>query len=372
MTGSDGNSCACGGTIPEGPSGEPRPGGCPRVVMSHHQREGNLPRSLSISPHLWITLPGMETTEAQTFELPGSAATSAYWQLAGAGGLVLLSVVNFVVALRTNVTMLKLQLGCTAPMVAAIFLFGTAIRALRMAVLVRITPGALEIRHRSGSVLVLPWQQIVLVNTGSPPMTTKKHLTLHDARGKVLARLSEDFQDFPGMETAIRAHQIPSPQQAAVKRGQGRRKGVFFMAFGVVFIALAVVNGWIALKDRRDQELFQKLGRSTEATIVRQFIAPDGRTHRIEFRVDDVPDAPVVNVEVNEILWMVMTPGRHMAVIAVPGRPDLAHLTMGEIADNFAPPFGIMLPASIAVGLFAMAIFVLGILVFRGMQAKWI
>lgn len=314
----------------------------------------------------------METLDTPVFELPGSAATRAYWQLAGVGALVLFSVANFFVALRTNVNMLNLQLTCTAPMVAAVFLFFSAIQALRMAVFVRITPQALEIRRRSGVMLVLPWEQIVLVSTSSAPMTAKKHLALYDAGGKVLARLSEDFGDFSTLEAAIRARQAPSPQQTVVKRGQGRRKGVFFIVFGVVFTALALGNAWMALKEHGDRELFAKLGRSTSATIVRQFIAPDGRTHRVEFRVDDVPDAPVVNVEVNQILWMGMTPGEHIAVIAVPGRADLAHLAIGEIADNFLPPFGIMLSLSIVLGLFAIAVFVVGVLVLRGMQAKWI
>jgi hypothetical protein len=314
----------------------------------------------------------METYDAQVFELPASAVTTAYWQLAGAGALALFGIANFFVALRVNVSMLNLQLTCTGPIVVAVFLLSSGIRALRMAVVVRITPQALEIVRRSGAMIVLPWQRIVLVNTGSPAMTAKKHLTLYDSGGKVLARLSEDFQDFPAMEAAIRARQSESPQQTEVKRGQSRRKGVFFMVFGVIFTALGVGNVLIALHDRSDRELFEQRGRSTTATVVRQFIAPDGRTHRVEFRVDNAANAPAVNIEVNEILWMGMTPGRHIAVVAVPDHPDIAHLPTGEIEDNFAPSFAIMLPLSLAIILFAIGIFVLGVLVIRGFQAKWL
>lgn len=144
------------------------------------------------------------------------------------------------------------------------------------------------------------------------------------------------------------------------------------MVCGVLFTAVGVANAWIALTEHKDRELFEKLGRSTRATVVRQFIAPNGRTRRIEFRVDGVPNAPDVNVEVDPILWMAMTPQQHIRVIAVPRHPDIAHLPIGEIQDNSAPSFVVMLPLSMGICLFAVATFVVGILVFRGMQAKWI
>jgi hypothetical protein len=174
------------------------------------------------------------------------------------------------------------------------------------------------------------------------------------------------------MEAAIRARQTQSPRAADVKRGQGRRKGLFFMLFGVIFLALGVANICISLKESRDRELFQKFGRPTHGTVVRQFIAPNGRTHRIEFRVDGAPNAPVVNVEVNQILWMSMIPGKHIPIIAVPDRPDVAHLAIGEIRDNSMPSSGIMIVLSVAIGLFAIATFVVGVLAFRGFQAKWL
>lgn len=314
----------------------------------------------------------METSEAQIFELQGSAVAKAYWQLAGAVALILFTIANFFLAVRTKANMVNLHLMCTAPMIMAVFLIATAIRTLRMAVFVQITSRALEIRRRSGATLILPWRQIVLVNSGSAPMTAKKHLTLYDTGGKVLARLSEDFANFHDMETEIRARQVQSPQQTQVKRGHNRRKGVLFMLFGVVFTALGIVNAWIALGAHSDNELFLKLGRPTNATVVRQFIVPDGRTHRIEFRVDDVSNAPVVNVEANEFLWAAMTPGQHIPVVAVPRRPDIAHLAIGEVRDNFTPPFGMMVLLSVAISVFAIGVFLLGVLVLRGMQAKWI
>lgn len=79
-----------------------------------------------------------------------------------------------------------------------------------------------------------------------------------------------------------------------------------------------------------------------------------------------------MNVEANQFLWAAMTPGRHIPVVAVPGRPDIAHLAIGEVRNNFTPPFGMMLLLSIVILIFAIAVFVVGVLVMRGMQAKWI
>jgi hypothetical protein len=67
-----------------------------------------------------------------------------------------------------------------------------------------------------------------------------------------------------------------------------------------------------------------------------------------------------------------MTPGQHIPVVAVPGRPDIARLAIGEVRDNFTPPFGMMLLLSIVISVFSIGISVIGVLVLRGLQAKWI
>lgn len=63
----------------------------------------------------------METPDTNVFERPASAVVAAYWQLAAAGGLVLFSIVNFLVTLRINVSMVNLQMTTTAPMLGAFF-----------------------------------------------------------------------------------------------------------------------------------------------------------------------------------------------------------------------------------------------------------
>ena len=97
--------------------------------------------------------------------------------------------------------------------------------------------------------------------------------------------------------------------------------------------ALGGVNGWLAYSDARAQRLLRESAVPGEATVVRKFVAPDGRTHRIEYRVAGVEAAPLENVEVNPLLWSAMAEGERLPVLYVPADPSVSHLRIGQIDD---------------------------------------
>jgi hypothetical protein len=211
-----------------------------------------------------------------------------------------------------------------------------------------------------------------LAPTGQAAVSTKRVLRLYGEGGKRLVTLTDDLQYFHVLEAEIRRRMAehPSPQRDGVALGKVRRKGLLMVLAGVVFLGLALVNAWIALHDRESAQLLATQGRPSEAIVVRKFIAPDGRTRRIEYRVD-VAGAPVENVEVEPLLWELLQERQRVPVISVPGRPDVSRLAAGQVDDSMHADPRLMLVASAVMGVFSAGIIVAGILGRRGLTVKW-
>jgi hypothetical protein len=93
-----------------------------------------------------------------------------------------------------------------------------------------------------------------------------------------------------------------------------------------------------------------------EGEIVRRFVAPNGVTKRIEYRVQG---SKLRNVEVDPILWDQLEHAKTVPVVHIPDEPDINRLEFGEVKkDDFTgtPAGGYLL--STLGGL--MALFVLG------------
>jgi hypothetical protein len=58
-------------------------------------------------------------------------------------------------------------------------------------------------------------------------------------------------------------------------------------------------------------------------------------------------------------------------VIAVPGRPDVSHLTTGQIDDPMHPKPGMMLLLSAVIGVMSLVFVAGGLLNRRGLDLKW-
>lgn len=71
---------------------------------------------------------------------------------------------------------------------------------------------------------------------------------------------------------------------------------------------------------------------------MRKFLAPDGRTHRVEFRVADAgDDAYLHNIEVDARFWPMLREGMLVPVKTVAGHPEIARFP-GEVKDDFLNP----------------------------------
>jgi uncharacterized membrane protein YidH (DUF202 family) len=216
------------------------------------------------------------------------------------------------------------------------------------------------------------WEEIALAPTANTAISSKRVLKLYGESGKILVTLTDDLQDFDRLVTQIkqRMAERPSARRATVANTKLRRTGAGLIAGGLLFLALAVANGWIALHERRAANLLQTQGQPAAAIVLRKFTAPDGRTRRIEYKVD-APNAPTQNVEVNPVLWQLLQPNQRIEVTAVPGHPDISHLVAGQVDDKTTSNPSLMLLLSIAIAIMSMVFLIAGALNWRGLELKW-
>lgn len=286
--------------------------------------------------------------------------------VAGGVCVVCFALLGFAVSLLTRVGQFGLHAMTTVPMLFAVGLFATAWSSLRAPKTVTLNDKGLEITSTNGRVREIAWADVVLVKS-EPQLMGEKRFILYGANGKALISLAQGFEKFDAMCASItrRVEANPSPLKAAVERGKARRSAAFLMCGGVLAWALAGVNFWMASVDQKNRELFDTQASPTTATIAELVIAPDGRTHRVHFKVDGVgADAPVVNVEVDPGLWRTLKTGTTVLVKAVPGRPDLAKLLVGQIDDDESPS-----PRKMYV--LCAVVAVMGVVFFGGGVREW-
>lgn len=156
----------------------------------------------------------------------------------------------------------------------------------------------------------------------------------------------------------------PAPAQENAKARWARKRAVFLMALGVSAWALGGTNLWLAMYDRESQRLLEDRSVPATATVVKRLIAPDGRTHRIHYRVNDAGgQSAQANVEVQPDLWESLEVGETVEVFTVAGRPDISQLVAGQVLDRY--------PAPGARALMALAIILLGILFVASGVMNW-
>ncbi len=129
-----------------------------------------------------------------------------------------------------------------------------------------------------------------------------------------------------------------------------------FMAFACGFIV------WLTYQKQRADRLLEERGQPGEAEIVRRFVAPNGVTKRLEYRViaEDDGRSATQNVEVEPAYWDSLEGVKTIPVVVVPGEPGISRLEEGQVTrdDEFTrtPAGGYTLAA--LGGL--MAVFMLG------------
>ncbi len=293
------------------------------------------------------------------------SAQKAAWLFIASASLVAVAAVGFFIALRLPENVLRLHATTTLPMIGAFSCLGAAFTLWRSPREVRLTPAGVSVSYANRTD-EFPWDQIALAAKADTGMSGGKALKLYDGAGRVLAKLSDNLIGFDDLARALDARLAARPHVRAstVTASHSRKRAALLALGGMAALALAGANGWLAYDDARAARLLREAAVAGEAIIVRKFIAPDRRTHRIEFRVADVADAPLENVEFDRILWAVVAEGQRLPARYVPAEPGISRLEMGQIdAEPMSPTMQVV--GSVFVGLLGLALVVASVLEWR-------
>jgi hypothetical protein len=194
----------------------------------------------------------------------------------------------------------------------------------------------LTVEYRRGSRRVT-WDEVGAAPVETSGTSHRRGVNVTDRTGRSIVRLDESFSRFDVMASLIANHVEARGDDASfpIFRKKARRQGVMifiiglFMAIGCGFIA------WMTYQKQRADRLLATRGRPGEAEIVRRFVAPNGVTKRLEYRVVGADGAgPTENVEVEPGYWDSLEGERTVPVIVVPGEPGVSRLEEGQVADD--------------------------------------
>ncbi len=268
----------------------------------------------------------------QVFVRPDSAGLSAtMWMLAGAAAIAF-AVVGLVVAIRGRVGPMALQSMTTMPTLVGLGAIAAGWTMLRAPRRVSVGPDGLTIETKQGTRRVR-WDEVGFAAVETGGTNHRRRLNVTDLRGKSIAMLDESFSRFDVMTSLIANHMESKGEDTAspILRKKARRQAVMafviglFMAFACGFIV------WSTYQKQRADRLLEERGQPGEAEIVRRFLAPNGVTRRLEYRVVGADgQSATENVEVEPAYWESLEGKKTIPVIVVPGEPGISRMEEGR------------------------------------------
>ena len=308
--------------------------------------------------------------DEHVFPLRQSAATGALLWLAGGIAALALAAVGMGVALVVRVDQLALHFMTTLPTVIGLGALCSAWMTARTPRAVSVGPSGVRIISR-GAAQIYPWDQIgwSTVQPGSLNML-RRHLKLYNVEGRVVAQVSDAIEDFDTLTELIAARITAKEDETAdrIGRAKAKRTAVFWAVAAVALLALAGAIAWMTHRDLRAARLLQESAVPGEAEIEERFLAPNGVTPRLVYKIT-APDgrSATRNAEVFRRLWDQLVGVKTVPVIYVPDEPWISRLAFGEPEDRELtkqPLIGYGLPALAA----ALSIYLLvaAVLMWRG------
>ena len=181
------------------------------------------------------------------------------------------------------------------------------------------------------------WADIGWAATGTSTMGFRRQLTLYDIRGKTIASLSDAFDGFDSLVEQVQSHIAKKADATAptIQKRKGRKSAVFVASVALILGAVSIANLWMGFEEKRTAKLLQEAGVPGEAEIVRRFVAPNGVTRRLEYRVSGVGgQTGTRNAEVTPAYWDSLETAKTVPVIYVPQEPAVSRLVQGEVESR--------------------------------------
>jgi hypothetical protein len=279
------------------------------------------------------------------------------------GGIAAFGVgaVGFVAALAMRVDQFSLHSMTTLPALCGFWAIVAALTIARSPQEVAVGPDGVRIVRRGDSRLI-GWDDIGWSMT-AVSVPNRRLLKLYDARGKMCAKLSNALDDFDLLVELIDRRIAAKGGDTAgrIQLAKAKRTAVFTGLAGIVFLGVAGALAWTAHEKMRGARLLEETGALGVADIERRFLAPNGVTPRLVYRVTASDGrSGTRNAEVTRSVWNALDGAKTVPVVYVPEDPSFSRLAFGEVKEDDPlqqPLTGYGLPAIGAVmSLFFLAV----------------
>lgn len=266
------------------------------------------------------------------FENPDPRAGDPTYLFLGGIGLIVLAIAGFIVAISTRHGQMSLHLMSTLPTIIAVALLARAFSLRNLPRRIVVGPDAIEITTKR-STRRYPWSEIGSAATANVLNSQKTCLCITDTAGKTIIRIDESFPGFPRLVKLVESFIDAKPDDTSsrIMSRKARRMGLLCLVFGCLLGGAAVFIALMTRQEQRAATLLAAKGVPGEGEIVRRFVAPNGWTKRLEYRVRG---SSVKNVEVDPNFWSKLEHARTVPVVYVPDEPDINRLEIGEIKEN--------------------------------------
>ena len=273
-----------------------------------------------------------EQTGEQVFEIQDPRAGNPTYLFLGGLGLIVVAIAGFIVAIGVPHGQISLHMTTTLPTLVAVAMLARGLSLRNMPRRIVIGPDAIEIAGKR-STRRYAWSEIGSAATANVLNSHKTCLRITDTAGKAIVRVDESFPGYQRLVKLVESYIDAKPDDTSLRimTRKAKRTAVVCFFFGCVLGAVAV---FIALETREKQragELLALKGVPGEGEIVRRFVAPNGVTKRLEYRV---AGSKVRNVEVEPMFWDELEGAKTTPVVYVPEEPDVSRLEFGEVEDK--------------------------------------
>jgi len=273
-----------------------------------------------------------EQYDNQVFENPSSQAGNPMYSFLGGIGLIIFAIVAFIFAMGTRPGQMMLHMTTTMPTIIAIGLLTRGFLLRSQPIRIVVGPDGMEITTKQ-STRRFSWSEIGSSTKTNILNSNKTCLRVTDAAGKSIVRIDESFPGYQRLVNLVEFH-IDAKQDDTSFRIMSRnakRVGILSFAFGCFLAAAAVFIALTTRESQRAQELLLAKGVPGEAELVRRFVAPNGVTKRINYRING---SKIMNVQVEPSFWDKLEHAKAVSVVYVPEEPDISRLQFGEAKNN--------------------------------------
>lgn len=229
--------------------------------------------------------------------------------------------------------------------------------------------------ERNGDRRDYSWEEVGWSKVCDIEPPGHQQLVVYDVAGSSLLKLTDAIDDFDELVRLVRLYtaMTPGSRSEEFHRKRVSRAPYIVIAAGIVLLPLSAFLAWNTWDTQRTARLLETAAIPGNATIVRLFLASDGVTRRLEYRVNAAGrNPPIRNVEITEALWLQLKGAQTVPVLFVPNEPEISRLTDGEVprvVNEHSPIFDYGL--ALAMSLFALLFLCAGLLNASGWNVEF-